>query len=73
MVTKPDPVMLTRLENAVASLPDLEREVFLAMRLDGLSYAAIAARTGRSEEEIERRFAAALLSIQETLDEGGGT
>jgi len=72
MTTKPDPLMLTRLENAVRSLPDIEREVFLAVRLDGLSYAAIAARTGRSASEIERRFAAALSAIQRTLDEGGG-
>jgi len=72
MVTKPDPVTLARFEKAVRSLPDIEREVFLAVRLDGLSYIEIAARTGRSAEEIERHFAAALYAIQRTLDEGGG-
>lgn len=57
------PDRLARLENAVASLRSIDREVFLAHRLDGLTYAEIAARTGRTERDIEKRIARAIGEI----------
>jgi hypothetical protein len=46
MTHGPDPVTLKRLERAVRKLPRLQREIFLALRLDDLSYDEIAERTG---------------------------
>lgn len=72
MTHNPDPDRLARLEAAVRSLPDVEREIFLALRLDGLSYAEIARRTGLSPCQVERRFAAALARIARAMNDGGG-
>ncbi|WP_239987565.1 sigma factor-like helix-turn-helix DNA-binding protein [Sphingosinithalassobacter portus] len=54
---------LARIEDAVRRLPRLEREVFLAVRLDGLTYAEIAARTRLTPRQVERLFAQALTNI----------
>jgi RNA polymerase sigma-70 factor (ECF subfamily) len=67
MTNKP----LSRLEAALRSMPVTEREIFLAVRLDGLSYADIARRTDRTPQEVERSFAAALRHILRSIDEGG--
>jgi RNA polymerase sigma factor (sigma-70 family) len=48
---------LAAMERALLSLPRLSREIFLARRLDGNSYADIAAVTGLSERQVERRMA----------------
>lgn len=69
MTDQPDP---DRLEAAVRALPAIEREVFLAVRLDGLTYAEIAARTGMSAHAVERRFAKALTRIVRQLHRDGG-
>src|SRR3546814_10900226 len=48
-----DPELLAQVEAALLTLPRLTREVFLANRIDDLSFAEIAKRTGiskRSEE-----------------------
>jgi len=58
-----DPVDLARLEHAVRRLPRRQREIFLAVRLDNLSYPDIAERTGLSVREVERHFASSLLNL----------
>lgn len=63
-----DPTELARLEHAVRRLPRRQREVFLAVRLDNLTYAEIAERTGLSVREVERHFADSLLSIYYALN-----
>ena len=63
-----DAEMLARLERAVRRMPRLQREIFLAIRLDDLSYPEIAERTGVSEREVERQFANSLLCIHHALD-----
>lgn len=63
MIDDPDPVTLKRMERAVRKLPRLQREIFLAARLDGMSYAEIAERTGLSVGQVEREIAKALVSI----------
>lgn len=65
--------LLARLEAIIRLLPDAEREIFLAVRFDGLSYAGIAARTGYSSIEVERFFAAAMAKLAKAMNEGGGT
>ncbi|WEJ99472.1 MAG: sigma-70 region 4 domain-containing protein [Candidatus Sphingomonas phytovorans] len=72
MTIEPDPATLARLEAALRSMPVIEREIFLAARLDSLSYAEIARRTGRTARDVERRFAAALGHILRSMDRGGG-
>jgi len=59
-VGPPDPETLRKLEAAVASMPRLRREIFLAVRLDGLTYAQIAEVTGLSVAQVERHMARAM-------------
>ena len=54
---------LARMEAALLTLPRLTREVFLAHRIDDLSYAEIAETTGLSVRQIERRMADALYGL----------
>jgi RNA polymerase sigma-70 factor (ECF subfamily) len=56
------------LERALATLGEVEREVFLAHRLDGLGYDAIAAATGLTTGEVERHIANAMLKLADVLD-----
>lgn len=51
---------LAAMEDALMRMPRIEREIFLAVRLDDLSYAEIAARTGLSVAGAERVFVRAL-------------
>lgn len=63
-----DAEILARLERAVRRMPRLQREVFLAIRFDDLSYPEIAEQTGLSEREVERHFANSLLCIHHALN-----
>jgi len=54
---------LTRIEQAVLRLKPLTREIFLACRLDGYSYAEIAARTGLSVKGVERQMSRAIKQL----------
>jgi len=63
----PDPIaaleardMLNRLEAVLLRLPARTREIFLAHRLDGWSYAEIAARTGLSVKTVEKHMSRAI-------------
>lgn len=58
-----------RLEAAFAKLPPFTRSVFLAQRLDDLSYAEIATITGVSVRRIEREMARAIVAIDRALSE----
>jgi RNA polymerase sigma-70 factor (ECF subfamily) len=60
MTDKPDPEALQRLERALLKLPRLQREIFLAVRLDDMSYAELAERTGLTVRQVERQFAKSL-------------
>lgn len=68
MTDDPDPETIKRMERAVRKLPRLQREIFLAARLDDMSYVEIAERTGLSVREVEREIARALLSIACRMD-----
>lgn len=60
MPDTPDPDLIRRLEGAMRALPRLQREIFMAHRLDGLSYAEIARRTGLRVDHVERHVARAI-------------
>jgi len=64
-----DPTELARLDHAMRRMPRRQREIFLAIRLDNLSYPEIAERTGLSVREVERSFAAALVNLTRNLDD----
>jgi RNA polymerase sigma factor (sigma-70 family) len=63
MTDDPDPDTTKRIERAVRKLSRLLREIFLAARLDEMSYVEIAERTGLSVGQVEREIARALVSI----------
>ncbi|WP_234703249.1 RNA polymerase sigma factor [Sphingobium chlorophenolicum] len=54
---------LARIEQAVLRLKPMTREIFLACRLDGYSYAEIAARTGLSVKGVERQMSRAIKQL----------
>lgn len=62
-----DPDVL-RLEQAVRNLPRLQREIFLACRLDAMSYDEIARRTGLTRQQVERHVAKAVCKIDRQMD-----
>ena len=59
--------IIERLESGLARMPRLRREIFLAVRCAGMSYAAIAERTGLSVEQVEQHLAAALLQLDDAV------
>ncbi|HKY82355.1 MAG TPA: sigma-70 family RNA polymerase sigma factor [Sphingobium sp.] len=54
---------LVRIEEAVLRLKPLTREIFLACRLDGYSYAEIAERTGLSVRGVEKQMSRAIKQL----------
>lgn len=59
--------MLDRIELAMLELSPLTREIFMAHRIEGLTYAEIAARTGRSVKQVEKAIARAMLELDRAL------
>ncbi|AWA29807.1 RNA polymerase subunit sigma-70 [Flavobacterium magnum] len=55
-----------RLENAISSLPDKQREVFMMNRFENQSYAEIAAALDLSVKAVEKRMHQALLTLRKT-------
>jgi RNA polymerase sigma-70 factor (ECF subfamily) len=66
----PDPELLARLEAALLSMPKLRREIFLAVRLDAMSYDQIAKVTGLSLHAVERQMVRALRQLDYHLRHG---
>jgi RNA polymerase sigma factor (sigma-70 family) len=63
-----DAEIVERLEAGLEGMPKLRREIFLAIRLDDLSYAEIAERTGLSVEQVERHLAQSMLTLRDAVD-----
>ncbi|MEO1022359.1 MAG: sigma-70 family RNA polymerase sigma factor [Bacteroidota bacterium] len=59
----------TKLESAITSLPDGQREVFLMNRIDKLTYREIAERLEISQKAVEKRMHNALVKLREALTE----
>ena len=68
MPSSQDAEELQRLEQAVRRLPVLTREIFLARRVDRLSYGEIARLTGLSERQVERHMARAISMLVRLAD-----
>ncbi|MDI3526002.1 MAG: hypothetical protein PWR03_185, partial [Tenuifilum sp.] len=54
-----------QLQDAIASIPEGPREVFLMSRIDELSYHEIAERLGLSVKAIEKRMSVALKVLRD--------
>lgn len=63
-----DPELLARIEAALCSLPRRRQAIFLAVRLDGASYAELAEQTGLSVKQVEREVARAIAHIDRCLE-----
>jgi RNA polymerase sigma factor (sigma-70 family) len=61
---------LRRLELAIARMKPKTRAIFLAHRIDGLSYSEIADRTHLSVKGVEKQMAKAIAKIDRLLDRG---
>jgi RNA polymerase sigma-70 factor (ECF subfamily) len=57
-----------RLEAALRRMPKMRREIFLALRLDDLSYEEIADRTGLSVKQVERHVARSMMTLHEAFE-----
>jgi RNA polymerase sigma factor (sigma-70 family) len=64
-----DAEIRTRLERAMRKVPRATREVFLAHRLDDMSYSEIAERTGQSVRDVERHMTRAIIAIDRSLNQ----
>lgn len=63
----PDPDLLRRMEEAMLAMPKMQREIFLAHRLDDMSYGEIAERTGLTVRQVERHMARAIYKLDKYL------
>lgn len=63
-----DSQLVQRLSQALARLPELQRQIFLAVRHDGATYSELAVRLGISAAETESLFAAALVALVRAAD-----
>lgn len=61
--------LLRRLQTALVQLPEAQRRVLALKRVEGLSHAEIARRTGMSPAAIEKNLARGLRRLRELLDE----
>ena len=68
MSDAPDPDLLRRMEEAMLNVPKLQREIFMAHRLDDMSYGEIAERTGLTIHRVERHMAKAIYKLVKQLD-----
>ena len=64
-----DPELLKKLERAMLKLPRSTREIFLAHRLNDMSYREIADRTGLKVRQVERQMAKAIYRLCRELDD----
>lgn len=71
MSEKPDAAYLRRLKRAILNLPRLQRDIFLASRFGGLSYAQIGHRIGLTPQEVEQEIAKAIWIIDRELSRHG--
>ncbi len=62
---------LRRVEQALQRLKPKTREIFLAHRLDGMTYGEIADRTGLSVKGVEKQMSKAIAEIGRVVDRNG--
>lgn len=68
MSSEHDPDLVRRLEEALLNMRRIQREIFLAIRLDDMSYEEIGRRTGLTVKQVERHFARSLYKLCKQMD-----
>ncbi len=68
MSDTPDTDLPRRMKKAMLKLPRLQREIFVAHRLENLSYEEIGRRTGLSVHQVERHMARAIYKLAKQID-----
>jgi RNA polymerase sigma factor (sigma-70 family) len=68
MLKADDADLQERLEEALLNMPRIQREIFLAIRLDDMSYEEIGRRTGLTVKQVERHFARSLNKLVKQMD-----
>jgi RNA polymerase sigma factor (sigma-70 family) len=63
-----DAEIIARLDIGLRRMPRMQREIFLAARLDDMSYPEIAERTGLSVRQVEEQLAKGLLQLGDALE-----
>jgi len=58
---------MQQLQQAIAELPEGQREVFLLNRMDGMTYKEIADFLGVSQKAVEKRMHKALVKLRKTV------
>jgi RNA polymerase sigma factor (sigma-70 family) len=67
MSDTPNPGLLRRMEESMRNLPKFQRQIFMAHRLDGMSYVEIARRTGLTVRQVQRHMARALYKLDKQM------
>lgn len=67
MDQEPDPERLRQIEEAVHQVPILDRQIFLAARVDGMSVEEIARQTRLSKKQVVKRLGNAIHIIGRSL------
>ena len=62
-----NPERLRRIETALLELTNLDRQIFLAMRLDNMPVEEIARRTGLSQRQVVKRLGRAIRHLDKRL------
>ena len=68
-MSREDRLRLWRAERAVDRMEEMDRKVFLAIRVEELSYSEIAARFGITVADVEWHFAGSLRVLTSAMDE----
>jgi RNA polymerase sigma-70 factor (ECF subfamily) len=68
MSAKPDAELQRRMEAAVMNMPKRQRDIFIAHRVHGMSYAEISRRTGLTPRQVERQIAKAIYKLAKQMD-----
>ncbi|AJA09248.1 hypothetical protein SKP52_11755 [Sphingopyxis fribergensis] len=68
-MSREERLRLRRAERAVAQMQGMDREVFLAIRIDEQTYPQIAERFDISVADVERHFALSLRVLMRAMDQ----
>jgi RNA polymerase sigma-70 factor (ECF subfamily) len=68
MIDMPEDEKQRRVEYAARNMPRLQREIFMAHRVEEMSYEEIARRTGLTIRQVERHMARAIYKLMVALD-----
>jgi RNA polymerase sigma-70 factor (ECF subfamily) len=63
----PDPELLRHMLTAIMNISRRQRDIFIAHRVHGISYAEIAPRTGLTVRQVEQHIARAIYKLAKQM------